>query len=190
MASNQCSMCEIEAQSICIACQCLFCDNCYYKHRQDLSLKFDNEVVEPHNKLREQINKVKQSNNSHADFLSQINQWEERTIKRVHETAEQARQPVVQLLNQKEDIITEQFGTVEQDIHNRRMNKDFNENYIERLRQKIGQLQPLLEHLIELNNTKLILVENDQIDWNRHISIEKQKQSEWMNLSSYFIFRI
>ncbi|CAF4468097.1 unnamed protein product, partial [Rotaria magnacalcarata] len=80
--------------------------------------------------------------------------------------------------------ITKQLEPIAKEIHSRREEEYFVENDIDRLRIKINEIQRTVEQLNRKDTTKSIIVDNDQIDWNRIIYIreEQQQVSEYTQL--------
>ncbi|CAF3737270.1 unnamed protein product [Rotaria sp. Silwood1] len=57
--SKQCSICNKPiAKSFCIGCKKYFCRKDFKEHEQQLSIKFDNEIVRSHDELLDRIYKV------------------------------------------------------------------------------------------------------------------------------------
>ncbi|CAF4836259.1 unnamed protein product [Rotaria sp. Silwood1] len=177
--SNQCSMCQKNTgKCICDGCKNYFCIKHFNQHRQQLSIKFDDEIVTTHDELLEQINRKNQSNDCASKLFDEINRWETVTIEKIHKSAEQARDQLTQILTQEKDKLIQELGIMKKEICDRRDEDDFDENDIERLRQKLNQIQISLEQFIRSTTTKVIIVTNNQIDWNRFIYIEKQATSK------------
>ncbi|CAF4341759.1 unnamed protein product [Rotaria sp. Silwood2] len=58
------------------------------------------------------------------------------------------------------------------EIRNRRKELNFDENDIERLQQKLNQIEILVNRLVRSTETNAAIVTNDQINWNRVIYVE------------------
>ncbi|CAF3897703.1 unnamed protein product [Rotaria sp. Silwood2] len=173
--SNQCSMCQKSTgKCICDGCKNYFCIKHFNQHRQQLSVKFDDEIVITHDELLEQMNRENQSNACASKLFDEIDRWKTVTIEKVHKAAEQVRDQLTQLLNREKDTLTQELGLMTKEIRDRRDEDDFDENDIEQLRQKLNQIQISLEQFIRLTTTKVIIVTNDRIDWNQFIYIEKE----------------
>ncbi|CAF1293664.1 unnamed protein product [Rotaria sordida] len=173
---TQCSICQKSAgKCICNGCKNYFCIKHFNQHRQQLSMKFDDEVVRTHDELLEQMNRATQSNASASELFREIDRWETVTIEKVHKAAERARHQLTQLLTQEKASLTNDFGTMTKEIRGRRDEDAFDENDIERLQQKINQIQISLKQFTRATKTKAILVINDQVDWNRFIYVEKEE---------------
>ncbi|CAF4316667.1 unnamed protein product, partial [Rotaria sordida] len=120
-------------------------------------MKFDDEVVRTHDELLEQMNRATQSNVSASELFDEIHRWETVTIEKVHKAAERTRQQLTQLLTREKDSLTNDFGIMTKEIRNRRDEDDFDENDVERLQQKINQIQISLKQFTGATKTKAII---------------------------------
>jgi chromosome segregation ATPase len=148
----------------------------FNEHRQQLSMRFDHDVVEAHDELLEQINQMKQLDNSSSDLFSTIDQWETSTIEIVKRTANRARDQLIQLLNNEKETLKKQFDSLTQEIRSRREEDEFAENDLRQLRAKINKLQQSFKQLARPNNINVIASQIGQVDWNRLICVEKQQE--------------
>lgn len=120
-SSNRCSICEKNAAMCnCIGCKAFFCIKHFNEHRQQLTMRFDQDVVSAHDELLEQINQGKQLDNSSSDLFSTIDQWETSTIEIVKRTADRARDQLTQLLNNEKETLKKQCDSLTQEIRRRR----------------------------------------------------------------------
>ncbi|CAF4154488.1 unnamed protein product [Rotaria socialis] len=183
--SNACSICtKSSAKFLCIGCSAYFCSTHFKEHQQQLSTKFDNEIVKSHDALFEQIQKLENSNQVPSDLFALIEQWRKATIDKVEKTAERARHELTERFDKKRKVMEKQLESITKEIHIRRKDDDFVETDIHRLRQQIHGIQRLLQHYIGKDTTKTtILIDNDQIDWNRLICIRgDQQNSKYLKL--------
>jgi hypothetical protein len=171
--ANRCSICEKNGGNcICNGCKKHFCSKDFNEHRQQLSTKFDTEIVNTHDELLERMNLANRSNAPRSALLNDIDRWESETTEKVHQAAERARQQ----LSQEKDMITKDFGMMAEEIRDRKEKDDFDENDIERLREKMSQIQISLEKFIQPTETKTIIVTKNEIDWNRLIYVETEQK--------------
>ncbi|CAF1594813.1 unnamed protein product [Rotaria magnacalcarata] len=183
--SNVCSVCTKPlGKYFCTGCKKYFCPKDFKEHEQQLSIKFDNEVVRSHDELLCQIQKLEKANHLSLDLFIQIEQWKKTTINKVEKAAERARHELSELIDKQRTTITKQLEPIAKEIHSRREEEYFVENDIDRLRIKINEIQRTVEQLNRKDTTKSIIVDNDQIDWNRIIYIreEQQQVSEYTQL--------
>ncbi|CAF4522832.1 unnamed protein product [Rotaria sp. Silwood2] len=160
----------------CTGCKAYFCIKHFNEHRQQLSVEFDRDVVKAHDELLEQINQVKESNDSPCDLLSAIDQWETSTIEIVKRTADRARNQLTQLLNNEKETFMKQFDILTREIRSRREEDEFAEDDLRQFQEKINKLQQSFERLNRPNNINVITSQIGQVDWNRLISVEKQQE--------------
>ncbi|CAF3233367.1 unnamed protein product [Rotaria sp. Silwood2] len=175
--SQLCSICnKPSAKCFCIGCKKYFCSKDFKEHEQQLSIKFDNEIVRSHDELLDQIQKVEKSNYLSRDLFDQIEQWKKTTINKVKKAAEKAHHELIELIDKQRITITKQLQLITEEICCCR-EENFVENDIDRLRQKINELQQKLQQFTEKDKTKSVIVDNDQIDWNQLIYIREQQQN-------------
>ncbi|CAF2990402.1 unnamed protein product [Rotaria sp. Silwood2] len=157
---------------MCDECKKYFCVKHFDQHRQQLSTKFDVEIVRTHDELLDQISRVNQPNTSGSRLFGEIDRWETETYEKVHKAAEKARHQLTQLLTEGKDTLKKDFGIMTKEIRNRRKELNFDENDIERLQQKLNQIEILVNRLVRSTETNAAIVTNDQINWNRVIYVE------------------
>ncbi|CAF3303296.1 unnamed protein product [Rotaria socialis] len=175
--SNLCSVCTKPlGKYFCTGCKKYFCPKDFKEHEQQLSIKFDNEVVRSHDELLVQIQKLEKANHFSSDLFIQIEQWKKTTINKVEKAAERARHELGELIDKQRMTITKQLEPIAKEIRSRREEECFVENDIDRLRKKIGDIQRTVEQLNRKDTTKSIIFDNDQIDWNRIIYIRDEQQ--------------
>ncbi|CAF1265298.1 unnamed protein product [Rotaria sordida] len=156
--SNLCSICnKPSAKYLCIGCKKCFCAKDFNEHEQQLSIKFDNEVVRSHNELLDQIRKLERSNSLSLDLFEQIEQWKNTTINKVEKAAEKAQHELTELIDKQRIAIIKQFESITREIRYRREEENFVDNDIDELKQK-------LEQFTQKDTTKTIIVTNNQID--------------------------
>ncbi|CAF1016173.1 unnamed protein product [Rotaria sp. Silwood1] len=181
--SNLCSICnKSSTKYFCIGFKNYFCPKDFKEHEQELSMKFDNEIVLSHDELLDQIQRLEKSNYSSWNLFERIEQWKKATINKVEQAAEQAHHKLIELIDKQRTRITEQLEPITTEIRCRREEENFLENDIDRLQNKINEIQQILELFIKKDTNKTIIVDNNQIDWNRLIHIrEEQLNSPLLN---------
>ncbi|CAF4380520.1 unnamed protein product, partial [Rotaria sp. Silwood2] len=73
--------------------------------------------------------------------------------------------------------ITKQLEPITKEIRSRREEETFVENDIDRLKQSLNEIQERIQQFIRKDTNKTIIVDNDQIDWNRLIYIREEQQN-------------
>ncbi|CAF1539201.1 unnamed protein product, partial [Rotaria sp. Silwood1] len=177
--STLCSICnKPSAKSFCTGCKKYFCRKDFKEHEQQLSIKFDNEIVRSHDELLDQIQKLEKSNYLSSDLFDQIEQWKNTMINKVEKAAEKARDEFIKLIDEQRITITKQLEPITKEIRCLREEENFVEYDIDRLTQKINEIQHKLEQFIRKDINKTIIVDNDQIDWNRLIYIRGIREEQ------------
>ncbi|CAF3716013.1 unnamed protein product [Rotaria sordida] len=182
---NFCSACnKTQAKSICAGCKKYFCRKDFKEHEQQLSIKFDNDIVRSHDELLEQMQKLEKSNYLSLDLFDQIEQWKKTAIKKVEKAADKVHHELIELIDKQRMIMTKQLEPITREIRSLRKEENFAEDDINRLRKKINEIQQKLKQFIEKDTNKSIIIDNNQIDWNHLICIrEIQPRSKRKNES-------
>ncbi|CAF1557980.1 unnamed protein product, partial [Rotaria sp. Silwood1] len=145
---------------------------------RQLAIKFDDEVVKSHDELLDQVQKLEGSNYLSSDLFSQIEQWKKTAIEKIERAAEKAHHELTKLIDKKRTEITKQLQSITKDIRLVREEENFLENDIDQLKQVINKIKQQLGKLIQKDKTQTIIIENNQIDWNRLIYI-REIEDEW-----------
>ena len=133
-SSNRCSVCPKGAGTcFCPGCKAYFCDKDFRNHRGMLVNGLDEITVE-RNELQEKINKAKPQKQSGSSILSRIDEWQQITIDKVIQAAEQARQQVLKIMNSKREEITREFQTLSQELEQLRETEGVLEQDLTRLK--------------------------------------------------------
>lgn len=170
---NRCSICQkTGSMCICGGCKSVFCLKDFNEHRQQLSNKFDHDILRFHDELN---SRIKQLNESSNDLFTQINRWESATVEKVHKAAEGARQKLNKILTQERDAFKEQFANLTKQIRLQREENSFVESDIQLLRNKLMKMQQLLRQLSGQDKSNITLVENTKINWYTLIYPQKQQ---------------
>ncbi|CAF3661219.1 unnamed protein product [Rotaria sp. Silwood1] len=178
--SNLCLVCnKLPGVRVCIGCNKYFCPKDFREHEKQLAIKFDNEVVRSHDELLDQIQKLEKSNYLSSNLFAQIEQWKKITINKVERAAEKAHRQLIDLIDQKRTGITKQLELITKEVRSRREEETFVENDIDQLKQKIDKITQKLQKIIQKDQNQSIIVENNQIDWDRLIYVpEIQEQRD------------
>ncbi|CAF4429943.1 unnamed protein product, partial [Rotaria sp. Silwood2] len=163
------------AKYYCTGCKKYFCPKDFRQHEQQLAIKFDDEIIRSHDELLDQIHKLDKSNHFSLDIFGRIEQWKKTTISKVEKAAEKAQHELSKLIDEQKIAITKQLEPITQEIRSRREEENFVENDIDRLRRKINALDQTLKQFVRNDLTKSIIINNDQMNWNRLIYIRGMK---------------
>lgn len=173
--SNVCSTCKKpSARCFCIGCKQHFCSKHFKEHEQQLSLRFDDEIVRSHDELLFQLQNL---NSTSPDLFDQIEQWKLSTIDRVEKAAQRARHELIELIDRRRTQISKQVELIKTEICDRRAEENFLEHDIDRIRAKINEIKYEIEKLTCRDTNGIILVNNHYIDWDRIIYIRDEQVS-------------
>ncbi|CAF1110123.1 unnamed protein product [Adineta steineri] len=172
--SNQCSTCQKPTGIIlCTGCDGYFCTKDFRGHRELLFTEME-KLVEERNKVKEEINKPTNANDTNNPLIEEINAWEKITIEKVRQTAEQMRQQANQLMNSKSVKITNEFRSFSEELANMKETEDYVEHDLARLKQKIDQFNEDLTQLSQGTRIELNKDESEKINWNRIIYVQEK----------------
>jgi len=145
----------------------------FRSHRDTLFIEMD-VIIGDRNDLQEKINKASQHKDSHSPLFAQIDGWQQNTIEKVKEAAEQARQQLKKILYSKRIEITTQFEILSQELVQLKETEDFVEHDLTRLKQKIQQLNQDLKLLNQPPAIELHTEQSDRTVWNRLIHVDEK----------------
>jgi len=121
-----CSKCK-KANGIltCVGCQSAFCIKDWNVHRQELSKEMGN-VANEHDILRQQLNG--QTTKSSSDSLmKKINEWEQVSIEKIKQVADQARKDVCQLNVNNNERTKKNFDLITNELKLARDTENYSE---------------------------------------------------------------
>ncbi|CAF1210525.1 unnamed protein product [Rotaria sordida] len=171
------------ARRSCVGCKKYFCKEHLNEHEQQLAIKFDNEIVRSHDQILNEIQKLEESNNLSVALFAQVEQWKQTTINKVEEAAERACHELTKLIDKQRIAIKKQLEPITKEIRSHREDENYFEDDLDRLQTKLNEIQRSIEQFVQKDTTKTVIVDNDQIDWNRIIYIrEEQEDSEYFEL--------
>lgn len=181
---NYCSICRKNAgTSFCPGCQAYFCDKDFKNHRGIL-IRNLNEIKTNQNDLQGKIKKVKSQKQPSNLFLTRIDEWQQQTIEKVKQTAQQVRQQITKVMNTKRDEITKEFQILTQDLEHLKETESVLEPDLTRLRKQIDQLDRDVEQFFQSSIIELNIKPNEQIIWDQMISIESKERSNKQHLQT------
>ncbi|CAF0914714.1 unnamed protein product [Rotaria sp. Silwood1] len=176
--SNLCSICKkLSASRFCIGCKKYFCLKDFKQHEQQLSIKFNNEIVRSHDEILDQIKKLEKPNYFSLDFFAQIERWKNTTINKVEKAAAKAHYELIELIDKQRTSIAKQLESITKEIRFLREQGNFVEANIERLKQKINQVKQKFEQILPKDTNKTIIVDTNYINWNQLIYIREEQDN-------------
>jgi hypothetical protein len=129
------------------------------------------------NELQEKIKNLNLENRPDILILSQIDRWEQKTIEKVHQAADEVRKTVLVLVKSKQEEIKHQFESLSKELDNLRETKGTLEQDSTRLEREIAQINEDLKQSFQLPNVKLMTNQSEKIPWNRMIYVEEKSQN-------------
>lgn len=134
------------------------------QHRQQLSIEFE-KLIEIRNELHQQMSEKREVVQLRLSLLSQIDEWQNTTIEKVHRTAAKTRDQMVQLLDDKLNDVDNEFDYITKQLRDLQQMENFVENDLSHLNNHISQLQKKFRQITELPSVKLNKQQSEQIDW-------------------------
>lgn len=177
--SKLCSTCnKPAARRFCVGCEKYFCLKDFREHEQELSVKFDSVIVQLHNEILEQFQKLNKLDYSSSEIFNQINQWKQTTINNIEREIEVIHHELNESIERERLAIIQQLGPITNEIRSYHDEENFAENDLERLQQNLDEIQRKVEQFSEGNMNHMVLIDNNEINFNRLISICKKPDRE------------
>lgn len=160
-----CSVCRKESGiCTCTGCKNIFCEKDFSSHRQWLSGEFET-IIEDRNLLQEQMNNKDKFAKFRLNLLTQIDQWESVTSKKLYRAAERTRHYIVHFLNEKERSLENEFKNLTKQLSDSQYMRNIDENDLAVLKNKIDLLENLFEQLSGSSILTIHTEKSEQIDW-------------------------
>jgi len=147
---SECITCGKEKRAVrCEGCLQLFCYDHLTDHQKELSQQLDH--IELNCDLFRQILN-EQSNHSQIYFLTkQIHQWEQDSINKIHQTALECKQLIIQHTTKNIHQIKINLAKLTDQLKTIRQENDFNEIDLHEINDKLNQLTEELHKLSNLS---------------------------------------
>ena len=143
-ARTQCFSCGKETRTfICEGCSRNFCRNDLTKHLQELGEQFDR-LENNHDELRQTLNEQKRDPKKHS-LLRQIVQWEEDSINKIRQMAEECRQKLIKYTNKGISELENQLNNLAKQMKDIRQEDQFNEIDLKQFQDKLDKLKDELD---------------------------------------------
>ena len=153
---SYCFICEKEKVTYkCDGCSKRFCKQHLKDHENELELELD-QIENERNIFRQILSEQIEQPNKHH-LIQQINQWEQRSIDKIQQTAEQNRQLIFKLMNKYFEKIEIDLNLLTDEIKEIQRESDFNEFNLIDLRNKLERLQQ------KSNNPENISLKEDNL---------------------------
>jgi len=153
----------------CDGCNDRFCSTHFSEHRHHLDTLLER-VCNDRDSLCEKIDNLGAAScTNHPQLitlLNEINEWENKTLKMVKQTADRARQQVNEMMNSDNKIAEIELDKVSKELRRRKEDDDYFEQDIQRLSKQLEQIQ------IDLNNhVPHIRIKVMSMDWSKLIQV-------------------
>jgi archaellum component FlaC len=139
----------------CRGCSKTFCLQHTNEHRHVLEKEM-NEIVNNHDRLQQHITQ-KKPEKYYQTLLEQIDQWEQQSIDKIHQTASEVRQELITISRGYHDNIEEKLTQLTRQLDKATHDQDYFEND---LKQWTDVLQKLQHDFIEQQDIKIYQVNN------------------------------
>jgi chromosome condensin MukBEF ATPase and DNA-binding subunit MukB len=148
----RCVICNKRKSTLkCRGCSKDFCYTHWDTHRQKLKIKLA-EIENNKETFKQSFNQYIQQPNNNNTLIQQINQWEQNSIKKIQQTAEEARQVAVKNTDEYIHQIEIKLNKLTEELRESREEEDFNEI---NLRQYQEELSRLTKELSKLSNISI-----------------------------------
>ena len=180
-ASRPCSTCpKGTGIYFCTGCEKYFCKRDFHSHRETLNNQLD-VCIEDRNALQGKMPKPVLPKNVRSPLLSQIDAWQQQTIEKVKQAAEQVRQQVIKIINSKQMDLTSAFEKLSKELVELKETEDFAEQDLKRLKETTNRLNQQLKQLQQPPTIELHMEKNQKIEWNTLIYVVEKNTSELTN---------
>jgi hypothetical protein len=156
---DRCITCGKEKRAVrCEGCSQLFCFDHLPDHRQQLSTQLDD--IEVHRDIFRQTLNEQTTNPKKHSLITQIDQWEEDSIRKIQQTANECRQQILQHSSEYINNIEIALVKLTDQLRQARRENDFNEIDLHEFRRKLTQLVEELDKpkniSIQQNSSSLV----------------------------------
>ena len=139
---NSCATCgEVAGTFTCRGCSDNFCLRHVNEHREALEKQM-NQIILTHNQLKTDV--VGQTTEQFCHlFLQQIKRWEQQSIDKVRQVADDTRQQVLTTVRYRTDNLKEKIAQLTQQLNKARQDGDYYENDIRDWSEQLQKLQQI-----------------------------------------------
>ena len=124
----------------CGGCEQWFCTKHFVEHRQELSIQIDH-IGQEHDLLQRDLI---QENITHP-LLSRIDQWEQKSIQKIKQAAEEARTKLQTFLADTKDQMKTSLGQVTNELQSSRESDDYTEIELDKWMEQLKELRLMTE---------------------------------------------
>lgn len=161
---TKCECCNNEdATYLCRGCSKYFCLDHLKDHKNKIDVDFNN-IEHDFNLFRQKLDDQKQDPKNNL-FIKQIDQWEEDSIGKIKEKANEYRQILIKYMDDLISELVEKLNDFTNQIRKIQKQNDFNEIHLNQLKDKLK----LLEN--ELIHPKNVSIERKSTFFSEQISV-------------------
>jgi len=143
-AKTQCFTCKKVTRTFnCEGCTQNFCFDCLTKHLQELKRNL-NAIENDHDQFRQKLNDQKKDPKKRP-LIQQLDQWEEDSINKIKQTAQQCRQRLINYTNKFLINLETRLSDITKQIKQVNQENLFNETDLEEFREKLRVLKDELD---------------------------------------------
>ncbi|CAF4784284.1 unnamed protein product [Rotaria sp. Silwood1] len=166
---------KIESAAKCYGCQQSYCIPHFLKHRLYLAQKMD-ALQDEHENLQKEVDE----NNYEQSFLSSIDTWERRAIRKIHDIAEKARNDIQEFMEKRKDQIKISLNNLCSNFNTTGKSDNYTEIEIDKWTKQLSELRHSLE-----NPTNISIVEDRKTSSTiRGIKVIEQQEQEQLLCSN------
>jgi len=161
---GRCVKCAKEKRAVkCEGCSQLFCFEHLPDHHRELSAQLDD--IEVHRDVFRQTLSEQTTNPKNHSLIKQIDQWEEDSIRKIQQTANECRQQILRHSSEHIKNIEINLVKLTDQLRQTRRENDFNEIDLHEFRRKLTQL------VEELDKPKNISIQQNSSSLVNEISV-------------------
>ncbi|CAF1139266.1 unnamed protein product [Rotaria sordida] len=124
----RCTTCgKAAATFMCRGCLKDFCMRHASEHRQELAKQMDEDVISFHDQLRQNFDEQMKKSPDHS-LMKQIDEWERNSIEKIRQTANDARQQLLNIIDKHMDKLKNDLECLTQELKKARDDDNFFEN--------------------------------------------------------------
>jgi chromosome segregation ATPase len=162
---NRCVICGKEKASLkCEGCSQTFCNKHFNDHRQELSKELDETEI-TRDLLQQKLNEQTVDPQKHP-LIQQINQWEQDSIRKIQQTAREAKELIIKHTTRHRTKIETKLTKLTDQLRESREENDFIETDLNQWREELKRLEE------EFINPSNILIQQSSIPLVTKIAVQ------------------
>jgi len=170
IGKTRCVICDKEKATLrCGGCLQEYCNKHLVDHRQELNKQLD-EIEMNRDLFRQTLTQQIEQSNNHI-LIQQIDDWEQKSIQIIQQTAEEARQTVLKNTNEYIHQIEKKLNELTNQLRESREENDFNEINLHQFQEQLDRLTE------ELSKPSNISIREDSTQFINKISVHMSGKS-------------